>query len=212
MTNSTPPPGPPSSQPPPDKLLRIYTAIQEYWKNAKQPIYRVVMTLTYWFFFNVCIALTPLLITYLFLPTSQGSIEDFFQIFSVEGQLAILSVALVGGGIGDLLASNKTKKLSKLLAGGICTLCLIVACFLSSNTVQASQNSTVAAETVLPVVEESEDSETEASVEAIEQPFQEDTSGSQNIVSLTKRLFLISLGAAGACKILVALEDGTDEG
>ena len=64
----------------------------------------------------------------------------------------------------------------------------------------------------LPVVEESEDSETEASVEAIEQPFQEDTSGSRNIVSLTKRLFLISLGAAGACKILVALEDGTDEG
>ena len=144
------------------------------------------MALTRWLIFNVCIALIPLAYSYMLLFGGQGSFADFLNVFSVEGELSVLSVALVGESIGDLFTTVKTQAFLRLTAGGVCTVSLILACFLSSNAIATEQD-----------IKDNAASNTNSEISKVRESFMAET---------TKNLFITSVIASAACKSIIALE------
>lgn len=78
---------------------------------------------TRWLLFSVLIALSPLIATYLILWT-KGIHPNYSDIVGT-GELYLVSIALCGAGIGDLLTSTRASPDAKLMSGG-CTLFVLI--------------------------------------------------------------------------------------
>jgi hypothetical protein len=87
-----------------------------------------VVKLTQWLIFNVCIALTPILINYLKVASVKDGHFEIDMLFA-HGELLLISVAIAAEAIGGLMVSKSDKKLRKLLAGGASIMLLILASF-----------------------------------------------------------------------------------
>jgi len=69
-----------------------------------------------WIFFSVGIALVPLVFAGLRLQTKKT--PNAFSIVIARGELLLLIAALCGSSIGELIGSNETHKILKLISGG----------------------------------------------------------------------------------------------
>lgn len=78
---------------------------------------------TRWLLFSVLIALSPLIATYL-IQFSKG-VEPSYAAIVGAGELYLVSMALCGAGIGDLLTSTKASPDAKFMSGG-CTLFVLI--------------------------------------------------------------------------------------
>jgi hypothetical protein len=69
-----------------------------------------------WIFFSVGIALVPLAFAGLRLQTKKT--PNAFSIVIARGELLLLIAALCGSSIGELIGSNESHKILKLISGG----------------------------------------------------------------------------------------------
>lgn len=98
--------------------------------------------LPHWVLFNVCIALAPLVLNYLKASLfAETNGQDFLSSLSLNGELFIISTAILGESVGDLVTSKNEGRVATVI-GGVCVLLLISTTFLfaavtTSDTAQA---------------------------------------------------------------------------
>ena len=83
-----------------------------------------------WIFFTVGISLTPPLCGYLIKLTEEDYESSFFYFSTSNGSLFIISAALVGKGLSEILINKTAANYLKLLLGGLSIIFLMVACIL----------------------------------------------------------------------------------
>lgn len=90
-----------------------------------------------WLLFNVGIALTPIISSYLMGRISGTG--DALDRLVAKGELLILCAAINAGALGEVIGVSGFK-LAKILAGGTCAMLIIISCIIysqiSSGTVQ----------------------------------------------------------------------------
>ncbi len=90
----------------------------------------ILKQLPRWLLFNVCIALSPLVLNYLkAILFAETNGEGFINSLSRNGELFIISTAILGESVGDLVASKNTGIIATVV-GGVCVLLLISTTFL----------------------------------------------------------------------------------
>ncbi len=100
--------------------------------------------LTRWAIFSVAVSLIPLIFSFIYL-TTVGPTPAFFDLIS-DGELLLISVALTGAAIGEVIDKKTARIKSRLASGGGC---FLVASLSSSYFVVVSAQDDVRKEIVM---------------------------------------------------------------
>ena len=81
-----------------------------------------------WFVFSVCIALMPIIFSFIVLSIQRNNVS--LASLLGRGELLILASALCAAALGDLLMSKKAKPWARLICGGSTLLSLVMSSLL----------------------------------------------------------------------------------
>lgn len=90
----------------------------------------ISFSLIKWSLFTVGISLTPPLCGYLIKLSEENYSESFFYFSTANGSLFIISAALVGKGLSEILTNKTAASYLKLLLGGLGIIFLMAGCIL----------------------------------------------------------------------------------
>lgn len=99
-------------------------------RNRLLPSKTVTESIIQWSIFTVGITLMPLLFSYFWIIlTKRPPYPDFIRAVSSRGELLIVSAALLGEAISDMLKRTRAKNFN-LFVGGLCLISLMLSCLL----------------------------------------------------------------------------------
>jgi hypothetical protein len=97
--------------------------------ESNRAILSVIMEkLLLWLVFNVIIALLPFAFRAMAALLTERPV-DLKQILS-DGELFLVSAAIASGAVGELILKGRQMRIPRVLAGGGCVICLMLASFL----------------------------------------------------------------------------------
>lgn len=97
-------------------------------QQQKLALESVIEKLLLWIVFNVIIALLPFFSRGM-AASLNGKAVNWQGILS-DGELFLVAAAIAGGALGDLLLSGSKRRMPKIVVGGGCVVCVMLACFL----------------------------------------------------------------------------------
>ena len=106
----------------------------------------IIKKITRWIFFSVIIAFLPIIFK-LFVALIQDSPDTYINVFYqklneiyVKGELLLLSSALCAAAIGELFGAPSAFAVTKIIAGGVATIVIIIASFCFAYLDNMTQN------------------------------------------------------------------------